>query len=658
MKLDKDYAYLLDKQLQTAAQRLKKLPRPADRASPVSTPVLLTEALEELTLILEELTVTTEELHCLSEKLDTAYQALAIERQRYQELFEFAPDSYLVTDPRGVIREANQAAATLLKVLQRFLVGKPLTVFVALGERKPFLSQLSQLSQLTQWRRLSDWEMCLQPRDSEPVPVAIALSAITNTRGELTGWRWLIRNIAERKRLEAKLYQDACYDSLTNLPNRRFFLNRLEHVLKQYQRRPEGLFALLFLDLDRFKVINDSLGHQVGDRVLIETAHRLTHCLREVDMVARLGGDEFVILLDQLHARSEAADCANRIQQALAAPISVEGYEVVVNGSIGVILSDALEPDAETLLRGADIAMYQAKQKGRACFQVFQSQMHARAVQALQIEQDLRQALQEHHFRVYYQAIVSLAHEQVSGFEALVRWRHPQRGLLLPGEFLSVAEETGLIVPMGVWVLQAACRQLVQWQVNPAQMAQTCQNASHSSQPNRLTMSVNLSNRQFSQPNLIHQVAAILQETGLDPSCLKLEITEAVMMTNVQRATALLEELKALQVQLDIDDFGVGFSSLSRLSHFPIDTLKIDRSFVNRMECDAGNLEIVRAIIALAHNLGMEVIAEGVEKAEQVNILRSLNCDYAQGNFYSPPQSHDLIGSCQIQSPSPLGRGI
>ena len=493
MKLEQDYFYLLNKQLQTTAQRLKKLWLNAESASSVATADLLIGTLEELTLSLEELTVTVEELNCLNEELDAAYQALAIERERYQELFEFAPDSYLVTDVRGVIREANQAA-TLLKVSQRFLVGKPLTVFVALGERKPFLSQLSQL---TQRRRLSDWEMCLQPRDGEPVPVAIALSAITNAQGELTGWRWLIRNIAERKRLEARLYQEACYDSLTNLPNRRFFLNRLEYVLKQYQRRPEDLFALLFLDLDRFKVINDSLGHQVGDRVLIETAHRLTHCLREVDMVARLGGDEFVILLDQLHARSEATDCANRIQQALAAPISVEGYEVVVNGSIGVILSDALEPDAETLLRGADIAMYQAKQKGRACFQVFQSQMHARAVQALQIEQDLRQALQEHHFRVYYQAIVSLAHEQVSGFEALVRWRHPQRGLLLPGEFLSVAEETGLIVPMGVWVLQAACRQLVQWQVDPAQMAQTCQNTSHPSQPNRLTMSVNLSNRQL-----------------------------------------------------------------------------------------------------------------------------------------------------------------
>ncbi|MDJ0706784.1 MAG: GGDEF domain-containing protein [Leptolyngbyaceae cyanobacterium MO_188.B28] len=646
MKVKKYDQLYFDRQLQAAYQRLESLQKGVYCASPASTTDLLTAALEDLSLILEELTVVTEELHQKNGELIAAHQTLAAERKRYQELFEFAPDSYLVTDPNGVIQEANQPAASLLQVKQQFLVGKPLTVFVAPAERKPFLAQLNQLAQ---WRSLQDWEMCLQPRGSEPLPVAIALSAITNPQDEVIGWRWLIRNIADRKLLEEKLYHDACYDSLTNLPNRRFFLNRLEHALKERQRSPERLFALLFLDLDRFKVINDSLGHRAGDLILIETARRLTQSLREVDIVARLGGDEFVILLDDLHTRHEAADCANRIQQVLAVPISVEDHDVVINGSIGVVLSDSLPPDAEALLRGADIAMYRAKQKGRACFELFQAQMQTQAMQALQLEQDLRQAIQEYHLRVYYQAIVSLTDEQVTGFEALVRWRHPQQGLLLPGEFLAVAEETGLIVPMGTLVLQAACRQLVQLQLDWAQRAQTLQNSAHPSKPNPLTLSVNLSNRQFSQPNLATQVADVLQETGFDPNCLKLEITEEVMMSNVQRATTVLEELKELQVKLEIDDFGIGFSSLSRLSHFPIDTLKIDRSFIHRMECDAGNLEIVRAIITLAHNLDMEVIAEGVEKAEQVEMLRSLNCDYAQGNYYSPPLSHDLLGSFWLE---------
>ena len=631
-------------EFQAARQKLARLQQDA-YLPPKAPGELLTEALAELTLTFEELHVAIEELHSQHEELKASYQALATERRRYQELFEFAPDSYLVTDPNGIIQEANQSAENLLNVSQLFLVGKPLTVFVAPAERKPFLTQLTQLTQLSQWRRLRDWEMCLQPRESDPVPVAISLSAVTNAQDELIGWRWLIRNITERKHLEAKLYQDACYDSLTNLPNRRFFLNQLDHVLKQQQRRPERLFALLFLDLDRFKVINDSLGHRAGDLVLIETANRITQCLREIDIVARLGGDEFVILLDELHDLNEAADCANRIHQALAAPIAIENHDVVINGSIGIILSDSVESDAEALLRGADIAMYQAKQKGKACFQVFQSQMHTQALQTLQREQDLRRAIQENHLRVYYQAIVSLTNDQVTGFEALVRWRHPQQGLLLPKDFLSVAEETGLIVPMGAWVLKTACLQLGQLQLSSAQRAQTKQNTSHLSQPNQMTLSVNLSNRQLGQPNLAPQVASILEETGFDPSCLKLEITEEVMMKNFQRATAVLEELKALQVKLDIDDFGIGFSSLSRLSQFPIDTLKIDRSFTNRMECDVGNLEIVRAIITLAHNLGMEVIAEGVENAEQVEMLRSLNCDYAQGNFYSPPLSSELIGS-------------
>ena len=352
----------VDQQIQAAHQRLKKLRWDVNHSPPAAKSDLLTEALEDFSLILEtlnviteELTVAAEELRCQNEELQAAHQTLAIEHDRYHDLFEFAPDSYLVTNPKGVIQEVNRKAADLLNVAQRFLIGKPLTVFVAQKERKPFLDQLKQLSK---WGSLQDWEMCLQPREGDPLPVSISLSAITNAQDELTGWRWLIRDIAERKKLEARLYKDACYDALTNLPNRKFFLNHLEYVLKQHQRHTGRLFALLFLDLDRFKGINDRLGHHAGDLVLIEISLRLAQCLREVDVVARLGGDEFVILLDQLdqlNGRSEAADCANRIQQVLTTPISVEDHDIVINGSIGIVLSGSLETDAESLLRSAGV---------------------------------------------------------------------------------------------------------------------------------------------------------------------------------------------------------------------------------------------------------------------------------------------------------------
>ncbi len=315
----------------------------------------------------------------------------------------------------------------------------------------------------------------------------------------------------------------------------------------------------------------------------------------------------------------------------MAAPLNLNGHQVAIAASIGIVLSDSVYQQAEELLRDADLAMYQAKQQGRACYQIFASQMHAKALNLLNLERELRQAIQRQEFQVHYQSIVSLATNRISGFEALVRWQHPQRGLISPAEFLPVAEETGLILPIGWWVLEQACRQAVQWQ---AELALTPP----------LTVSVNLSNRQFAQPDMVAQVEAVLQATGLDPRCLKLEITEGVIVEDVELAIAALVKLRELQVQLYIDDFGTGFSSLSRLRRLPIDALKIDRSFIG----DREGFEIVRAIVTLAHNLGMDAIAEGVETAQQVEQLQSLQCEYAQGYFFGRPSSPSQLTELQI----------
>ena len=441
----------------------------------------------------------------------------------------------------------------------------------------------------------------------------------------------------ERQQVEERLIYDAFYDSLTDLPNRTLFQDRLAQAMKRYQRRSDKLFAVLFLDLDRFKVVNDSLGHAVGDRFLVEISHRLKTCLQPGDTIARLGGDEFAVLLEGIFDLQEAEDCASRIQQLLLTkPFNIASHQVFASVSIGITLSHSRYQQPEELLRDADIAMYQAKRQGRSCYRVFDPQMHTSAVSLLSMEQDLYQALERQEFRVYYQAIVSLATNQIVGFEALVRWQHPKQGLLLPAEFLSVAEESGLVVQMDWWVMKQACQQLIEWQTEL-------------NSTDLLTISVNLSSLQFSQLNMVARVAAILQETRLNPRCLKLEITENIVMASTKSATNTIAQLRDLQVQLNIDDFGTGYSSLSRLKSFPIDALKIDRSFVSQIGVDGESLEIIKTIITLARNLRMEAIAEGVETIEQAEQLKALGCQYAQGYLFSQPlpseQARTLIAS-------------
>jgi diguanylate cyclase (GGDEF)-like protein len=380
---------------------------------------------------------------------------------------------------------------------------------------------------------------------------------------------------------------------------------------------------VLFIDLDRFKLVNDSLGHITGDKLLVEIARRLAASVRPGDTIARLGGDEFTVLLDEIRDLGEATRIAERIGRELSEPHTVDGSEVFASASIGIALSNREYESAENVLRDADIAMYRAKALGKARYAVFDPTMHARAVEMLSLETALRRALDRDEFRIHYQPIVHLEDGRLAGFEALVRWAHPERGLVPPAEFIPLAEETGLIAALGRHVLQESCRQLLAWQREFPDQA--------------LTVSVNVSPRQLSQPDLLQEVEAILAETGLDPRSLVLEVTESAIIENPDAANAVFAQLSALGIRLALDDFGTGYSSLSYLHRFPFDKLKIDRSFITSVADDARRTEIVRSITALGANLGMELVAEGVETAEQRNALVDLKCQYAQGYFFSRP---------------------
>jgi diguanylate cyclase (GGDEF)-like protein/PAS domain S-box-containing protein len=432
------------------------------------------------------------------------------------------------------------------------------------------------------------------------------------------------QELNERKRAEEQLVHNAFHDPLTDLPNRALFMDRLGRAIERAKRHPTDLFAVLFLDLDRFKVVNDSLGHSVGDRLLIESAKRLTKCIRTADTVARLGGDEFVILLNEIENDADALVIADRIQRALAAPFDFDQHHIFISVSIGIVPSTLHYESAEDILRDADIAMYRAKTCGRGRFEVFDPTMRDRAMTRLELETDLRQALVRHELAVYYQPIVSLMTNRVTGFEALVRWHHPTRGIVPPAEFIPMAEETGLIIPIGQWVLREACRQMRAWQIQfPHEPP--------------LTISVNLSPKQFARADLIEQIMTALRETGLAAACLNLELTESLIIEDSQAVAGILDQLRALGVQVQIDDFGTGYSSLGYLHRLPIDTLKIDRTFIGKMGMNGSGSEIVRTILTLAHDLGMQVIAEGVETAAQVTKLKGMACEYGQGYYFTKP---------------------
>jgi len=430
------------------------------------------------------------------------------------------------------------------------------------------------------------------------------------------------------KRLE-QLTRQAFRDPLTNLPNRALFMDRLTHGLTRAQRRHEHL-AVLFLDLDRFKVVNDTLGHSVGDQLLVEVSRRLTSALRPGDTVARLGGDEFGILLEDVADAETAETVAVRVEESLGKSYHFEGREVFVTASIGIALSSAKLGLPEEILRDADLAMYHAKAKGKARHEVFDGSMSAPALDRMDLEMDLRSAISRHEFRLHYQPILRLDTGKITEVEALIRWQHEKRGLLQPDEFIGLTEETGLIVPIGQWVLSEACKQARIWQIE------------YPTTP-PLVMSVNLSAKQFQNPKLVEEITQALDESGLAASCLKLEITESTVMQDAPVTLTKLNELKGLGVRLAIDDFGTGYSSLGYLKRFPVDTLKIDRSFVKGLSPDGGDSAIVRAVVTVAKSLNMDVTAEGVETEGQLAELRALGCDRWQGFLFARPVSAERV---------------
>src|SRR5262245_11265995 len=497
-----------------------------------------------------------------------------------------------------------------------------------------------------------EWFGLIHPDDIEKVKEAVSLhlqGATSHFQVEYRikhqngTYRWMLsRGLAIRDKegkptrmagSQTDVNEGKVADALTRLPNRLLFLDRLERALKRSKKKKGYVFALLFLDLDRFKVVNDSLGHLIGDQLLVGIGGRVERCLRTTDTVtryedkhllARLGGDEFTILLEEIRNVSDATLVAERLIKEVMRPFNLSGHEIFVSTSIGIAISTTGYESAADILRDADTAMYRAKAAGKARYEIFDPTMRDQALARMQWETDLRRAVENREFRTFYQAIVSLTDWKILGFEALVRWQHPTRGLVSPAEFIPLAEETGLILWLGRWVLREACGQMALWKTQ-----------FQSSAPE--IVSVNLSARQFGQPELVSQLAQVLEETGLEARQLKLEMTESLVMQNVETASAMLKQMKALGVQLGIDDFGTGYSSLSYLSRFPIDTLKVDRSFVSRIGEEKESLEIVRTIITLAHNLKMNVIAEGVETAEQVRHLRDLGCEYGQGYYFSRP---------------------
>ena len=551
-------------------------------------------------------------------------QTLRRSEERFRALVRNASDVIAILTPEGIVRYLSPTAERLWGTRPEALEG---TAFAPLGhpeERERLAALLAQ--SLSAPAESLCAELRLRHADGTWHTFETVWTFLPTEPG-VEGVLLTCRDVSERKAFEEQLSHQAFHDSLTRLPNRALFQERLGHALAR-SRRCGSLVAVLFLDLDNFKIVNDSLGHEAGDGLLLTVTERLSACVRPGDTVARLGGDEFTVLLEDLDDEAQAVGLAERIAATLSVPLVVSGREVFTTASLGIACENGATLGAgrtpDDLVRDADTAMYQAKTQGKSRAVVFDAKMNVQAVNRLELEMDLRRALEKEEFRVFYQPIVSLETRRVCEVEALVRWEHPVRGLVPPGDFIPLAEETGLIVPLGLWVLWEACQQGRAWQ------------QSHRAGP-PLRVSVNVSARQLQQPDLVAQVAQVLAGTGLAPACLKLEITESVMMLDADETIPRLHALRALGVHLAVDDFGTGYSSMAYLSSLPIDTLKIDRSFVTKMGRSEDDAAIVRAIVTLAKTLSLQITCEGIETADQLAHLCSLDCDQGQGYHFSRP---------------------
>ena len=584
----------------------------------------------------------------------TLPQIVAIDeaRQQARNLFittlDTVPDTVLVLDENGTICQTNTAAEKLFQTNVQQLLGQNLNQLLIRYRGKPeqWSIRSEQTLKINEGLRIVESTIS-QPFNSPLQEYIVIVRDITKRKlieEELVQYRYhleqmvigrtielikvnqqLEKDIIKRQQVQEQLQHNSLHDGLTGLPNQRLFIERVQQAIERTKQQKNYFFAVLFLDIDRFKVVNDSLGHLQGNQLLIAISRRLKSVLRVGDIIARFGGDEFTILIEEIEDISIAVQVAERIKKVLTLPFKLNEHRVFTNASIGIALSKADYKQAAQILRDADVAMYCAKSLGKARYEVFDPKMHESASLLLELETALRSALlKQKEFSLNYQPIISLTTGKIIGFEALIRWHHPERGLISPEDFIPLAEETGMIISIGQWVLYEACHQMHIWHKQfPISLP--------------LTISVNFSAKQITQPDVFKEVKHILQETGLKPSSLKLEITETLLVDNFELATTVFSQLTALNVELHMDDFGTGFSSLSYLHRLPIKTLKIDRSFITNIGSRGENLEIVRAIVTLAHNLNMSVTAEGIETVEQLAQLKALQCDYGQGYFFLPP---------------------
>jgi diguanylate cyclase (GGDEF)-like protein/PAS domain S-box-containing protein len=539
---------------------------------------------------------------------------------RYRAMFEENTSAIFMTSASGRVVEVNRATLDLFGYSLEEALAMRVTDLYADAEDRVLFREL-----IAQSGAVVDFDVRLKRKDGAIRECVINATAQRSRSGDIVGYHGTVRDVTEQKRAQEKLVESAFQDPLTHLPNRAVFTDRLERLLKHSKRRAGYRFAVLFIDIDHFKKVNDSFGHHAGDALLSAVARRLEKCVRQEDTVARIGGDEFAVLLDAVSDVAGVTMVADRILIELVQPIIVDGREVNASASLGVALSMTGYDSADDIVRDADAAMYRAKASGRSAYAVFDTEMYSRARAQLELETELRNAMVANQLALHYHPVVGLDDGNVTGMEALVRWTHPERGILLPGEFMPLAEATGLIVEIGWWVLREACRQLRTWQLEFPKAAF------------RLTMSVNLSAKQFVQPNLVQKIDSILEETGLDPASLRLDLTEAVVMQNADLAARLLTQLRERGIQICLDDFGSGYSSLRELSALPISTLKIDPSFVRDMEDEGQGHAIVQTIIALGRRMAIDAIAEGVETPEQLALLRTLGTRFAQGFLFSLP---------------------
>lgn len=557
-------------------------------------------------------------------------EALTDAKAKYKNIFENAVEGIFQTTPHGRLLSVNPALARIFGYadtgdMESSVAEIAASLYVESRRRQEFVRILEERG------RITDFESQVRQKNGTVIWISENARAVRKPDGRIDYFEGTVVDISERKRMEERLVRGALYDALTGLPNRSLVHELLGRALERARRKIGTLFAAMVLDLDRFKMVNDSMGHAQGDRLLIAFSRRIAAFLPPDTIMGRLGGDEFCLIVEDLKETGPATSLADRIQEALSLPFDLEGREVYAGASIGIVVGTGQYAAAEEVLRDADTAMHRAKNAGKGRYEVFDASMHAKAVHLLTLETDLRKAVERNEFRLHYQPIVSLEDGSLTGFEALIRWKHPRLGLVSPLDFIPVAEDTGLIVPIGKWVLREACRQLAEWR----RMMEGGK---------RLTMAVNISGKQLEGMDFIELVEQILMEAGLEASCLKLEVTESAIMENPEMAAAILEKLKQLGLQLSLDDFGTGYSSLSYLHRFPFHNLKIDRSFISKIEGGEKDEEIVRVINSLARNLGMDVVAEGIETQGQWDLLQKLDCGFGQGFFFSKPLEYEAAG--------------